>query len=64
MKGINVSSLFGEGNEVVTYLVKYHKEQFKFNVFKLIGASDLIGNPTRFINNIGAGVTDFFVKPY
>jgi hypothetical protein len=26
MKGINVSSLFGEGNEVVTYLAKYHKE--------------------------------------
>jgi vacuolar protein sorting-associated protein 13A/C len=29
-----------------------------------LGSSNLIGNPSRFVNNIGTGVTDFFVKPY
>lgn len=64
MNGINASNLFGEGNEVMNHLANYHKEQFKYNAFMLIGSSNLIGNPSRFINNIGTGVSDFFYKPY
>jgi vacuolar protein sorting-associated protein 13A/C len=45
-------------------LANYHKETFKFNALRLLGASNLIGNPSRFVNNIGTGVSDFFVKPY
>jgi len=64
MNGINVSNLFGEENEVMNHLANYHKEQFKYNAFVLIGSSNLIGNPSRFVNNIGTGVSDFFYKPW
>lgn len=64
MNGLNISNLFGEGNEVMNQLANYHKETFKFNALRLLGASNLIGNPSRFVNNIGTGVSDFFVKPY
>lgn len=64
MNGVNISNLYGEGNEVVGQLLSYHKEKFKINFLKIIGASNLIGNPSRYINNIGTGVKDFFVKPY
>lgn len=30
----------------------------------MLGASNLIGNPSKFVNGVGTGVTDFFVKPY
>ena len=30
----------------------------------MAGASNLIGNPSKFINGVGTGVSDFFVKPY
>jgi len=30
----------------------------------VLGASNLIGNPAKFIDGIGTGVTDFFVKPF
>jgi len=64
MNCLNIKYLFGEGNEVMNQLANYHKETFKFNALRLLGASNLIGNPARFVSNIGTGVTDFFVKPY
>lgn len=64
MNGLNVSNLFGEGNEVKDQLVNFHKETFKYSMLQLFGSSNLIGNPARFVNNIGTGVQDFFVKPY
>lgn len=30
----------------------------------MLGSSNLIGNPAKFVNGVGTGVTDFFVKPY
>jgi len=64
MNGLNVSNLFGEGNEVMNQLANFHKETFKFSALRLLGSSNLIGNPSRFVSNIGTGVSDFFVKPY
>mmetsp|Transcript_10931 Transcript_10931/g.16593 ORF Transcript_10931/g.16593 Transcript_10931/m.16593 type:complete len:316 (+) Transcript_10931:9275-10222(+) len=64
MSGLAVTNLFGEGNEVMNQLANYHKETFKFSALKLLGSSNLIGNPSRFVSHIGTGVTDFFVKPY
>ena len=42
----------------------YHKETLKYNALRLIGSSNLIGNPAKYMSNFGTGVTDFFVKPY
>jgi len=64
VNGININNLFGEGAEVMNMLVSFHKEQFKYNAFRVLGASNLIGNPARLINNLGTGLTDFIVKPY
>ena len=63
MRGLTVQNLFGEGNEVMNQLANYHKESFKYSAMRLLGASNLIGNPSRFVSNIGTGVSDFFIKP-
>lgn len=63
MNLIQIQNLFGEGNDVVGMLMQYHRQQFKYSAFQLIGSSNLIGNPTRTLSNIGTGVSDFFVKP-
>jgi len=49
MNGLNIHNLFGEGNEVMNRLANYHKETFKFNVLRLLGASNLIGQIERTI---------------
>jgi hypothetical protein len=42
----------------------YQKAQFKYNALRLLGSSNLLGNPSKYISNMGTGVSDFFVKPY
>ena len=64
MNGLNISNLFGNGDEVFNQLLAFHRESFKYNALRLLGASNTIGNPAKFVNGVGTGVTDFFVKPY
>jgi vacuolar protein sorting-associated protein 13A/C len=64
MNGLNISNIFGEGNEVFNQLATFHRETFKYNALRMLGSSNLIGNPAKFVNGVGTGVTDFFIKPY
>ena len=64
MNGLNVSNILGPGNEVLGQLLTFHKETFKYNALRMLGSSNLIGNPSKFVSGVGTGVTDFFVKPY
>jgi len=63
MNGVHVSNLFGEGMEVFGAIGRYHKETFKYNALQFMGSSNLLGNPSKLVNGVGTGVTDFFVKP-
>ena len=38
--------------------------RFKTNIFAVLGASSLLGNPIQFVNSLGTGVRDFFYKPF
>lgn len=64
MNGLNVSNIFGESTEVYNQLSAFHRETFKYNALRLLGSSNMIGNPAKFVSGVGTGVTDFFVKPY
>lgn len=64
VNGINISNVFGEGNEVMRQLLAYHRDSIKYSALAVLGSSNLIGNPAKFVNGVGTGVTDFFVKPY
>ena len=35
----------------------------KANALRLVGSSDLIGNPTDFVNTLGTGVKSFYYEP-
>lgn len=61
---VHIQNLFGDGNDVTARLAQYHQEQMKYNIFALLGSSNLIGNPTRLLSNMGTGFKDFFAKPY
>lgn len=64
INGLSVSNLFGQRDEVPARLLTFHGETLKYNALQLVGSSNLIGNPSRYVRSIGTGVSDFFVKPY
>lgn len=64
VNGINITNVFGEGNEVMRQLLAFHRDSIKYSALAVLGSSNLLGNPAKFVNGVGTGVTDFFVKPY
>lgn len=50
---------------VLTERLKWHYEQeVLLQVYKIIGAADIIGNPVGLFSNISSGVADIFYEPY
>eukprot|EP00347_Sterkiella_histriomuscorum_P000566 403375355 len=63
LNALVLENVFGEYDDVITQLRKHHSERFKWNILKFIGASNLLGNPSNFVNALGTGVQDFFYQP-
>jgi vacuolar protein sorting-associated protein 13A/C len=45
-------------------LVMNYGRQAVFQFYKVLGSSDLLGNPIKLIDNLGTGVYEFFSEPY
>lgn len=41
----------------------YYTTNLRSNAVKFVGASDLLGNPTGFVNTLGTGARSFYEHP-
>lgn len=52
----------------VPYLIQniseHYKQAFLYQLYKVLGSADLLGNPVGLFNNISSGVMDIFYEPY
>lgn len=63
LNALVVENVFGNQADVIDQLKNHHTSKLKWNLLKLIGASNLLGNPMNFVNALGTGVQDFFYQP-
>jgi vacuolar protein sorting-associated protein 13A/C len=50
-------------SNLIQMLVRNYARQGIMQFYKLIGSSDLIGNPIGLLENLGTGVFEFFNEP-
>ncbi|KAJ1986508.1 Vacuolar protein sorting-associated protein 13 [Dimargaris cristalligena] len=43
---------------------KHYGQEALYQIHKVLGSADVIGNPVGLFNNISSGVADFFYEPY
>jgi vacuolar protein sorting-associated protein 13A/C len=52
----------------VPYLIQniseHYKQAFLYQLYKVLGSADVLGNPVGLFNNISSGVMDIFYEPY
>lgn len=52
----------------VPYLIQniseHYKQAFLYQLYKVLGSVDVLGNPVGLFNNISSGVMDIFYEPY
>lgn len=49
--------------QIVQAVALHYKSQFKSELFKLIGYTDILGNPIGLFNNLGTGFIDLLYEP-
>jgi vacuolar protein sorting-associated protein 13A/C len=56
LNALILENVFGDQDDVIEQLKNHHMERLKQNLFKFIGASNLLGNPMNFVSSLGTGV--------
>jgi len=55
--------LFSTRGELVERVGAHYQSQVIRQMYKILGSSELLGNPVSLVNNLGSGVKDFFYEP-
>ena len=56
--------LFGQDEDIYSVITTHYKDALRKNLLNLIGSSEILGNPTKFIKKISNGMADFKNKPF
>jgi hypothetical protein len=62
-KELMIENVFTTQEELTDIILKNIIKQSIFQFYKLIGSSDIIGNPVGFVSKLGSGVYEFFSEP-
>ena len=46
------------------HIQNHYSQEFLYQVHKILGSADFLGNPVGLFNNISSGVADIFYEPY
>ena len=63
LNALVIENVYGSQNVVSGLLLNHYLSNIKTNVLKLVGSTDLLGNPTDFVNTLGTGVHEFYYAP-
>jgi len=63
LNALEIENVYGSQAVVKELLINHYSSNIKSNVLKLIGSTDLFGNPTDFVNTLGTGARQFYYAP-
>lgn len=49
---------------MIQHVSNHYSQQVLFQVHKIVGSADFLGNPVGLFNNLSSGVVDIFYEPY
>ena len=56
-------NLFKTNNELTTMLSSHYLNSILWQLYKIVGSLELVGNPLGLVSSLGTGVKDFFYEP-
>ena len=58
-----IENVYMEIKEISNYFIKSFIKETKYQIYKILGSSDIIGNPVKLIEKIGTGFFEFVNEP-
>ena len=62
-KELIILDVFASQDALVSQITKNYSQQAIFQFYKLLGSSDIIGNPVGLVDKLGTGVFEFVSEP-
>jgi len=62
-KELRISNVYNNMGYILACIIGKYKSQGILQIYKIIGSSDLIGNPVGLVGKIGTGFTELFNEP-
>jgi len=60
---MRISNVYTNLDNILDFIMDKYKNQTIIQFYKVIGSSDLIGNPVGLVRKIGTGFVEFFDEP-
>ena len=55
LNALEIENVYGSTNVVKELLIEHYTSNIRSNFLKFVGSTDLLGNPTDFVNTLGSG---------
>lgn len=59
-----VENLRASSQDLTSRIILHYRDQVLFQIHKVVGSADLIGNPVGLFNNLSSGFGELFYEPY
>lgn len=63
LNALDIAHVFQSPTEISATLQAHYTSNFLFQLYKILGSVDIIGNPLSFASSLGTGMIDFFYEP-
>jgi hypothetical protein len=63
LNSLIIPHVFQTPEQITARLQAHYTSNFLFQLYKIIGSVDIIGNPVSFVSTLGTGFVDFFYEP-
>ena len=63
LRSLMLENSFNTRPEMISRILKHYYMQVLYEMYKIVGSFDIIGNPVSLVHNLGTGVHDFFYEP-
>ncbi|CAA16910.2 intermembrane lipid transfer protein, chorein family Vps1302 [Schizosaccharomyces pombe] len=64
LNSILLENARGTLSEMANRVASHYKQQVGYQIYKIAGRADFLGNPVGLFNNVASGVFDMFYEPY
>ena len=63
LNALVMPNVFGRSDVVQESIQKHYMSNLTANGMRILGSSNLLGDPVSFVNTLGTGVDEFFIAP-
>ncbi|KAI7902142.1 uncharacterized protein BX663DRAFT_436105 [Cokeromyces recurvatus] len=59
-----IENVMASGGDFANRILLHYSDQFIYQVYRILGSADFLGNPVGLFNNLSSGVAELFYEPW